>query len=784
MIDRRAVLVATRRWAPVGVVVAFWLWVAWPFLRTDGWITSFDTVAYSGPNLSVTFEAVRDGRVAHWNDLVFGGVNHIGNPQTSAMYPLLWVMAWFDVHRAMMLTTALHLAVIASGTWVLVRRFPASRAAASVAAITLLGSGLVMARTIQFEQISVIAWIPWVLAGVDAVITSPRPWRAVALAAVAAALMATAGHPQQTYLAVPVVAAWAVGRMVDLGAHRRAGHLAAAGALALGLAASQLLPVASALDEAARTGSVDLAVVSNPSYSIDLHRLPVLLLGDPTSTNHPATAGSNEPMAFVGAVAAALAILAVATTTRDHRTSPATVALLVACAAGALVLAMGPRTFVYRTLYDHLPGFGQARSPGRWMVAATLPVALLAGLATERIRAGGLDRRRVAASTGLAVVALGVAVLGPFDLPSASVVAGWFAGVAAVGAVAWWRSAPPTADDRSSAAGPAAAAGAWAALALLALVIVELGLAQRHSLGRTLRQPTSITELADDADVIVPPDAGRVLALTDDRLGEPPYLVETLRPNANVLTETPSFDGYDGGVQITKRWVDAGAALTARPFNLDLTIRSQAAVPVDTSAAARLGVRWVLLETQGRDPEVVLPGWEGPVAVDGSLELYENPDWMAEARLVAEGVPLVDDRTEVADQLLDLPLDAVALEDDDLLDDLRCERSCRSIGVDLARGDPGRLGVDLDGAADGTRVLVVDERYDPGWSVTVDGRSRPAIAVDRAMLGVVVGPDDDEVRFSYTAPGFRLGLPTTLVAAVAAAALALWPVRRRTSSAG
>lgn len=766
---------ALRRLSPavVGAVV-FGLYVAAPFLRPDRWVTSFDTVAYTGPNAAVTFEALRAWRLPQWNDLVFGGVDHLGNPQTSVMYPAMWLVSRFDVHRALMLASAAHLAILGSGTWVLLRRrldlVPVAAAAGTTA---LLGSGLVMARAVQFEQLGVIAWIPWVMVATDLVVSSDRPRRAVAAAAATAALLAVAGHPQQAYLAAPLIAVWCLGRVVDAHRYDRLPHLVAAAGLGLGLAAAQLLPVVGALGEAARSSGADIETVATPGFSVDADRLPLVLLGDVTSTSHAATAGGTEPLGFVGAVAGFLALTAVVSLTPDRRRAVATTALLATAAIVAVVLSLGPRTSAYRALFDHLPGFSQARTPARWLLVLAIPVALLAATAVDRIARREVERRRIAAAGAIGAAALLVAHLGPFTAPtSRGTWAAWIVALIVV-IVGAWAAAPPTADEAAP-----DRRGWWAVLAVVVVLALELGTMQRHSMSRQLQAEEPITALADAADVLVPEGPGYTLALTDDRFGDPAYLIAGLRPNANVLTGRATVDGYDGGVQVTERWVDAVAALTGRPFNEDLTIRAQLAAPLDLDVAARLGVRWALVETEGRHVGDLVPGWDGPVAVDGTIALYENPRWVGAARLVARAVPVSEDRGAVADQLTALPADAVAVDDPAIVDGLACTRACAPEALEVASPHPGELRVAVPADLAAPRLVVLDQRYAPGWSAHIDGERADVVAVDRAFLGVLVAPGDRSVTLRYRSPGLRPGIAVSLTALVVVSGLALWPTRR------
>jgi hypothetical protein len=101
-----------RRWELLGTAV-FWLYVSWPLWRFGRFTVSFDTYAYSVPNQEVTRRALLDGHLPFWNDTIFGGIAHFAHPQTGILNPLKLVLVFLDPMRGVLLTSALHLLVLA-----------------------------------------------------------------------------------------------------------------------------------------------------------------------------------------------------------------------------------------------------------------------------------------------------------------------------------------------------------------------------------------------------------------------------------------------------------------------------------------------------------------------------------------------------------------------------------------------------------------------------------------------------------------------------------------------
>jgi hypothetical protein len=124
------------------------------------------------------------------------------------------------------------------------------------------------------------------------------------------------------------------------------------------------------------------------------------------------------------------------------------------------------------------------------------------------------------------------------------------------------------------------------AVAVLALAALELGAMSLHSIPQQSRIDGSFTSFrTPTTDFLAGVDAGFTVALTDD--GRPAeYQVPGMRPNANVLNQVASIDGYDGGVQITERWADALRRFQPDPptelplrNSLDAADRTRAARP-------------------------------------------------------------------------------------------------------------------------------------------------------------------------------------------------------------
>ncbi|MGE5210043.1 MAG: YfhO family protein, partial [Acidobacteriota bacterium] len=317
------------------------------------------------------------------------------------------------------------------------------------------------------------------------------------------------------------------------------------------------------------------------------------------------------------------------------------------------------------------------------------------------------------------------------------------------------------------------------AVALLALASIELVLMSMHSIPQQLRTDIAFTDLGTaTTEFLADVDAGFTIALTDDgRTAD--YEVPGFRPNANALADAASIDGYDGGVQITKRWADSLRRFQPDP-PIELPLRNSLTLPIEPEQLARLGVRYILLD-RARPPEAFIPGWTGPVATDDLFEVWENPAWLGDA-VAWSSAEYAEDPAER------LRTDGTSLATSALVTDraavLECDVECDPVGVEARRPRPERIEATVD--LDRPTVVSVAQQALPGWTVTVDGRDAEVVEVDGILLGVSVPAGQHEVVFSYHSPWLTVTLALSVLAMAATIALLVGDMvlRRRTQAAG
>jgi len=739
-----------------GVPDAVWIVLAWlpvaalqiaPWSRTNG----LDDIAYNAPNQRVTLDAWFSLRAPLWNEFVFGGSAHLGNLQTAALYPGNLVAAPFPDLLGHDIEAVLHVLLLGFGWWWLGRRLAFARPAPLAMALIAMWCGATITRSGALVHLPPLAWAPVAMACVHMVVTDARPWKGVGLSALAAWCLFASGHPQSVLMAGTLVAAWAVGLVVQHRAPRRLLHLAAASGLTMAMAAPLLFALRQATAAQYGSGrSVD--ALQTPGWFLLRRQTATTLFGQPLAVLR-ATYANGEAVAYVGAVVAALAVLGLVTAIRTR----AIATWFVVVAGGfAFAISFGAQSPVLRAARRWVPGFDQPRVSVRWLWVVAMVAVLLAGHAVDALRRERVVRRDVVWLAGaVAVVAL-VLIVGVEGGRIRSVLL-WLVAAGAV-AAAWW-----CVGRRRSVA--------MTAVVMIAAVELLWPLATL-SREREGDSATSSSELIGEAAARVGDGQGLVLAIVDERY-EDDYVVGGMRPNAGVLADARSVDGYDGGVWVTTRWVAALHQFV--PVTNSLTFRAQLFGPLEPERMARLGVRAVLYDPRRGPAAAVLPGWV-KVPVDDEFEVWENPAWRGDVT-VWYGADLVADPLAAGDRIR---VDFAGVVETAMVEDpaavLICDDDCAPDSAVSTSPRAGERRAEITASSDA--VVMFAEQFDEGWTATVDGDSVEVIAVDGAWVGVRVAPGEHTIELRYRPDWWVPSIAVAVAALIGTLWLALSPVVR------
>ena len=382
------------------------------------------------------------GQLPLWNPYTFSGTPFLAKGQHLALYPLSIVFYVLPLERAYSIFLLLHFGLAACAAALLARTVGISRFGAFLGGMIYGFSGFMLARAVFPMIIAAAAWLPLVLAMAERIIVRwpvrgrPRvlPW--VAGGGMGLGMQGLVGHPEILIYTLLTLGFYSLWRLVARRRGVAAGDLrpailslATMAVLGLLVAAVQLLPQFLVLRDNFRTDTASFSQVLG--WSSPWQQLVTLLVpdyfGNPARYDYTnlftgRTVTAAEPLcwgtknfvegaAYVGILPLVLALAGWG----RHRHAPAAgagappgPALFWILTLLSLCFALG--TPLYLLIYT-LPGMEQVHSPFRWMLVATLGVAILAGYGCDRLRAAPgrallAARLCLGSGTGLLVILL------------------------------------------------------------------------------------------------------------------------------------------------------------------------------------------------------------------------------------------------------------------------------------------------------------------------------------------------------------------------------------------
>ncbi len=530
----------------------------------------------------------------------------------------------------------------------------------------------------------------------------------------------------------------------------RAAAIAAAAALAFGLAGFYNLPLHDYAQYSIRGGSDAGGGVGMPyatAWSMGLYELPSIVIagwvGFGGATYWGGMPFTDYPNAYLGIVAVLLAVPAL-----FGRGGPRLFAGVLA--AGALLVAFGYHTPVYRFLYDHLPLFNKFRVPVMILILLQIAAALaLAWGWSDVLAAREDDARRARIDRALLVLGALVAVV--------CLGGTLFAGAWHDGYVRYAMAHQPKLPLEAANAAAQEVAGDLARAGLLGLIALAAAwLVLRRRVSVTLASAVALAVLLVD----LWPVSGRVMQPV---IGDPP---------ANVL---------DVGENDTVRWLEQVAPPSEyRIFPIDEFQSNRFAgfgVPslggyhpaklrrfqdlLDAGAPGSprwqrlLNLRFILIQRQYQD----LPPYLKPVYEGQTNTVLQNLIALPRATVVGR-YEVVQPARAIIDSVSNGVTDPAAityLESDPGLTLGPVDGATAKI----TRYDLNDVTVEVHTPGPGL-LRLADEWY-PDWKATVDGKTAPVLRADYLLRAVPVPAGDHTVVFRFQSKSLREGLILSIV---------------------
>ncbi len=734
-----------------------------------------------------------------WNPWIAGGQPLLSDPSYALFYPATWLAFLVGAEASLRLGLLLHLALAAAGAFGLARHLGARPWVGAFAALAYAGGGSLLSLALALNHLPGAAWLPWIVLEADRV-AAAGAWRAARGALLRftlyLALALLNGEPITVGCALFAAACLVLGRGGRDGRGGRGGRralaalprLAAGAALALALAAIQLVPTAFRFAASERGQGLDWETAS--AWSMPPARLLELvvphLFGDPARADESLYFGwgiHDLDFPFLATIFPGVLVLALGLAALLRPGVPGRAGWALMTLSG-LLLALGRHGPVYRLLYDHLPLASSLRYPEKFFLLAGAGLAFAAALGLEEILArrdrgdrGGADLPIALAGVAFLLLAAGTALieLAPGRLEDfIAAHAGFTLSARKLdAAIDFYRHEARLALALAAAALALLAALRWrrpsasvAAALLVALLAVELVRVDRPLLA-TL-----------PAAAYAPSPLARQLAGLDGRIWSSAgvdqrrqlLLDEESGGRGTVAARLERLDPWAGAIWGLDYALTGDYALTfTAPLRRAVATTEELWTRRDRGALHRWLGAWSVERTIVRRDSVEralsLQRGESPPPL---AEVGGNPFALPRVRLVAGAVAYADTSRAVAGALAD-GLDFGHREH--LATSVwRGERTYSDRGRVLSsRFAADRLMIDLETAE--PALVVVAMTWDSGWSARVDGAESAVLEAAAGYLAVELPAGARRVELAFRQSGLVAGAATSAAAALALLAM-------------
>lgn len=165
-----------------------------------GWETFFfrDFNGFAYPLAYYTGQRLGHGELPLWNPLNCCGLPFLAEWNTMVLYPGLWLCLLFPLSWSLGMFCLGHLFFAGLGMYFLARRWTGNGLAASVAGLVFAFNGLTWSLLMGPSNVAAIAWMPWVVVGVEG--AWREGGRRVVWAGLAGAMQMLTGVPETILL--------------------------------------------------------------------------------------------------------------------------------------------------------------------------------------------------------------------------------------------------------------------------------------------------------------------------------------------------------------------------------------------------------------------------------------------------------------------------------------------------------------------------------------------------------------------------------------------------------
>jgi hypothetical protein len=373
-----------------------------------------DVAPYHYPGKKVLREIVLGGEFPYWTPYLSAGQPLAANPVHQVFYPPTWLILLPDFHKGFQLLALFHVYLAIFGMYALLRSMKLARPAACLGGLSFGAGGLIVSMLNLFPLLFSTAWMPVTCLFTRRFLRT-HARRDLAFAALAFSMQLVIGEPVTALQTGLLLGCYAIHLGLREGgwrmAARRVGAVGLVSAIALLLAAVQILPAVDHLAGSGRGRGISFAEItewSTPPLRL-LEPLYPDILGRWNLGKTPIVSAANlyprhfQPLFFSIYGGLAIAILALAGLLARLRGAW----LFAIVALTSAVLAVGAHTPLFRLLHS-MGVVSFIRFPEKFVTMGVFAMVVFGAYAFDRLLGGDPRVRRaaLALTAGVTLIAL------------------------------------------------------------------------------------------------------------------------------------------------------------------------------------------------------------------------------------------------------------------------------------------------------------------------------------------------------------------------------------------
>jgi len=318
--------------------------------------------------------SIRNGEFPFWNRYIYSGFPLFANPQSSILYPLLWVLYFiFPLSVAYNISILLHYSLAGIFTYIFLNRYNMNKLASFGGGLVFMFSGLMICHKGHAQMLYTVVWFPLILYFLDKFRESRR-FEFVLTGSIFYALAFFAGNPQVFFYGSMIILLYII-YYSFIHAKRSYYFLYSAAIFIITalLISVQLFPIYELVNHSVR-GTVDFGAFSFFSYPKKLILTlisPFIYGGGPSGVGFFGELSYIETVAYFGITTIPFLIIGFFSKNRDKY-------FWIFILVFSFVLVMGMNTPFYKLMY-HIPLYNKFRIPTRNWFEFGLAFAILTG---------------------------------------------------------------------------------------------------------------------------------------------------------------------------------------------------------------------------------------------------------------------------------------------------------------------------------------------------------------------------------------------------------------------